>query len=93
MSLVLSRCAATAAGRRRWVIRLEHGHSPDITIAVRMDAANEGVHDFYVLPTIHMRFDKLRLHEDNGAFLDVFRQPDLTMFYEVLDRVALRIAG
>ena len=91
VSLVLSRCMQTAGGRRRWTIRLEHGHRPDVTIAVRMDAANEGVHDYYVLPSIDMCFEKLRLAEDNGAYLDGYRQPDLSLFYEVAERVVLRI--
>ena len=97
MSLVLSRCTTTAGGRHRWTIRLEHGHRPDVTIAVRMDPANEGVLDYYVLPTIDMTFEtlggkeKLRLAEDNGARLDVYRQPDLALFYLLAERVALRV--
>ena len=93
VSLVLSRCTQTAGGRKRWTIRLEHGHRPNITIAVRMDAANEGVHDYYILPSIDMNFEKLRLAEDNGAYMDVYRQPDLAMFYEVSERVTIRIAA
>jgi hypothetical protein len=98
VSLVLSRCTTTPGGRHRWIIRLEHGRRPDVTIAVRMDPANEGVHDYYVLPTIDMTFellgegDRLRLAEDNGARLDVYRQPDLGMFYRIAERVALRVA-
>lgn len=98
VSLVLSRCTTTPGGRHRWIIRLEHGRRPDVTIAVRMDPANEGVHDYYVLPTIDMTFellgegDRLRLAEDNGARLDVYRQPDLGTFYPVAERVALRVA-
>ncbi len=99
VSLVLSRCTTTPGGRHRWIIRLEHGRRPDVTIAVRMDPANEGVHDYYVLPTIDMTFEvlgessRLRLAEDNGARLDVYRQPDLGMFYLVAERVALRVAS
>ena len=93
VSLVLSRCTETAGGRLRWKIRLEQGHAPDITIAVRMDATNEGIHDYYVLPSIDMNFEKLRLAEVNGFQLDAYRQPDLSLFYEVAERVAIRVAA
>ena len=93
VSLVLSRCTTTSGGRRRWTIRLEHGHRPDVTIAVRMDLENEGVHDYYILPSINMTFEKLRLAEDNGARFDVYRHEDLGLFYLVAQRVALRVAA
>ena len=93
VSLVLSRCTETAGGRRRWKIRLEQGRNPDLTIAVRMDSDNEGIHDYYLLPTIDMNFETLRLADDNGAYLDVYRQSDLSLFYEVAERVTLRAAA
>ena len=100
VSLVLSRCTTTPGGRHRWTIRVEHGHRPDITIAVRMDDASEGVHDYYVLPTIDMNFEtlntkheKMWLAEDNGANVDVYRFPDLGVFYQIAERVALRVAA
>lgn len=93
VSVVLSRCTETAGGRKHWKIRLEQGHRPDITIAVRMDFSNEGIHDYYILPSIDMNFEKLQLAEENGVYLDVYRQPDLSLFYEVAERVTLRVAG
>jgi len=93
VSVVLSRCTETSGGRRRWMIRLEHGHKPDLTIAVRMAPDNEGIHDYYLLPTIDMSFEKLRLAEENGAYLDAYRQPDLSLFYEVAERVTLAVAA
>ena len=92
VSLVLSRCTETAGGRRRWKIRLEHGRNPDLTIAVRMDPTNEGIHDYYLLPSIDMNFETLRLADENGTYIDVYRQPDLSLFYEVAERVTLRAA-
>jgi len=97
VSLVLSRCCTASGSRRHWTIRIEHGHRPDITIAVRMDAENHGIHDFYILPTIDMTYatlkgrDMLRLVEDNGTILDVYRLPDLALFYLLAERVALRV--
>ncbi|MBM4371919.1 MAG: hypothetical protein FJ098_09710 [Deltaproteobacteria bacterium] len=93
VSVVLSRCTETAGGSRRWKIRLEQSRRPDITIAVRMDSTNEGIHDYYLLPSIDMNFETLRLAEENGVYLDVYRQPDLGLFYELAERVALRVAA
>ena len=59
VSLVLCRHRTTQAGASRWEIRLDHGLCPDITIAVRMDHANEGVKDYYLLPSIDMTRDHL----------------------------------
>ena len=59
VSLVLCRHRTTHAGSSRWEIRLDHGLCPDITIAVRMDQANEGVKDYYLLPSIDMTREHL----------------------------------
>jgi hypothetical protein len=40
-SIVLARARRTATGALRWAIRFDQGLLPDITVAVRMDAANE----------------------------------------------------
>ncbi len=88
-SLVLSRCTTTNAGSRRWNIRLEHGLKPDITIAARMDDENESALDYYLLPSIDMNKDKLRLADENGAYLDVYRYENLDFFYQLASRVTL----
>jgi hypothetical protein len=48
VSIVLCRHCTTGGGSSRWVVRLDEGLKPDITIAVRMDATNEGVRDYYL---------------------------------------------
>ena len=40
VSLVIARCWQTKAGSSRWLIRLDTGLGPDITIALRMDFVN-----------------------------------------------------
>lgn len=50
ISVVISRCFPTSFGIRRWKIRFDTVLHPDITVAVRMDAANECIHDYYILP-------------------------------------------
>ncbi len=89
VSLVLSRCTITQSGSHRWNIRMEHGLQPDITIAARMDESNENTLDYYLLPSIDMTMDKLRLAEENGSYLDVYRYDDLDFFYQLTTRVTL----
>lgn len=35
-AVVLSRCRIAPSGTRRWLIRLDEGLTPDITVAVRL---------------------------------------------------------
>ena len=87
VSLVVSRCAHTEAGSLRWNLRLEHGLTPDITIAVRMDEENVDARDYYLLPSMDMTFARLKLAEHNGVYLDAYRFDDLDAFFELTDRV------
>ena len=54
VSIVVCRHTETGAGSSRWLIRLDASARPDVTVAVRMDATNEGIRDYYVLPAIDM---------------------------------------
>jgi hypothetical protein len=65
VSIVLCRHTETGAGSSRWLIRLDASARPDITVAVRMDATNEGIRDYYVLPAIDMTWENLRVAEVN----------------------------
>jgi DNA invertase Pin-like site-specific DNA recombinase len=72
-SLVLARCQHTEAGSRRWAITLETVLRPDITIAARMDAENQSILDYYLLPAADLTDTRLRLLETNGLQYDAFR--------------------
>ena len=72
VSIVLCRHTETGAGSSRWLIRLDASARPDITVAVRMDATNEGIRDYYVLPAIDMTWENLRVAEANGIYLDTY---------------------
>lgn len=85
VSIVLARCLTKPTGAR-WHVLLERGLLPDITIAVRMDASNEAVLDYYLLPSIDMSARKLRLAEDNGVWLDAFRFETLDYFFGMAER-------
>jgi len=87
VSIVLCRHYATEAGSSRWLIRLDESLKPDITIAVRMDAANEGIRDYYLLPAIDMTWENLRVAEHNGIYLDGYRFDTLDYFFGMAERV------
>jgi hypothetical protein len=92
VSIVLCRHTASLAGSSRWLIRLDAGLKPDITIAVRMDATNEGIRDYYVLPGIDMMWENLRIAEANGIYLDTYRFDTLDFFFGMAERVNLEEA-
>ena len=88
-SIVISRCRETVTGSLRWHIRFDTGLWPDITVAVRMDEANQGPLDYYLLPRIDMTLPRLRLAEHNGVSLDAYRFETLDPLFEMAARVAL----
>lgn len=89
VSIVLCLDTTTLAGTSRWLIRLDAGLKPDITIAIRMDATNEGIRDYYVLPGIDMTWENLRVAEANGIYLDAYRFDTLDYFFGMAERVKL----
>ncbi len=93
VSIVLCRHTMTIAGSSRWLIRLDAGLKPDITIAVRMGATNEGIRDYYVLPGIDMTWDNLRVAEANGIYLDTYQFDTLDYFFGMAERVKLEEAA
>lgn len=91
VSVVLARSKQTQAGSLRWMIRLDEGLKPDITIAVRMDETNTGIRDYYLLPSIDMDLARIRLAEENGVFLDVYRFDTLDRLFDMARRCNLEI--
>ena len=93
VSIVLCRHITTPGGASRWVVRLDAGLKPDITIAVRMEATNEGIRDYYLLPGLDMTWENLRMAEDNGIYLDAYRFDTLDYFMGMAERVKLEEAA
>ena len=89
VSIVLCRHITTFTGSSRWLIRLDASLKPDITIAVRMDATNEGIRDYYLLPGIDMTWENLRVAEDNGFYLDAYRFETLDYFFSLTQRIKI----
>ena len=88
-SIVIARCQQTPAGSLRWKIRLDTSLAPDITVALRMDKANEAPLDHYLLPLFEMTTDRIRLAEENGLMLDAFRFDSLEFFFAMAERVRI----
>jgi hypothetical protein len=92
-SIVLSRHQTTIRGSSRWIIRLDESLKPDITVAARLNTANEGIQDYYLLPAIDMTWENLRLAEDNGIYLDAYRFPTLDFFFHLAARTSIQQAA
>ena len=92
-SIVLARSRRTEAGSLRWKIRLDTGLCPDITVAVRLDAENAGVLDYYLLPWIDLGPQRLNLAEANGVWLEGYRFDGLEALYRLAARSRIRRAA
>jgi len=90
VSIVLCRHVTTLAGSSRWLIRLDEGLKPDLTVAARMDPSNEAIHDYYLLPGIDMTWEKLRVAEENGIYLDTYRFETLDYFFGMAERAKIK---
>ncbi len=89
LSVVIVRCLQTSTGLLRWKLRFDTSLAPDITVVVRMDAANRAPFDYYLFPRIDLFSEKLRLAEDNALHLDAYRFDDLALLYEIATPVRL----
>jgi DNA invertase Pin-like site-specific DNA recombinase len=92
-AIVLGRCAATAAGRLRWRIHLESEKPPDITLAVRMDLANERPADYFLLPFMDINVSSLHLGEGNAAPIETYRFETLEYFVGMAARARVETAA
>ena len=91
VSIVLSRYETTEAGAPRWRVRT--ASEPDLTIAVRMDGANEAPLDYYLLPALDVGAGRLRFREENGAELDAFRFDTLDYLCGMAEQVRIEVAA
>lgn len=92
-SIVLARSRRTEAGSLRWKIRLDTGLCPDITVAVRLDEANSGILDYYLLPWIDLGPRRLSLAEANGAWIECYRFDGLEALFRLAARSSIRRAA
>ncbi len=88
-SLVISRCWQRESGAFRWLIRVDSGLKPDLTIAVRMDAENRNPLDYFLLPRLDIVFQKLLLAEVNPIGLEIYRFDTLDFFFGMTQRTPI----
>ncbi len=93
VSLVLSRYEKTATGSPRWTIRFDRGLDPDLTIAVRMDALNAAPLDYYLLPSLDVRAERLRVAHENFFGIDAYRYESLDYFFALGELVPIEVAA
>jgi DNA invertase Pin-like site-specific DNA recombinase len=89
VSIVICRCNSVN-DTRRWKVRFDNGLNPDITIAIRMDALNENVLDYYLLPSLDFKTTDLKILEQNADLLDSYRFENLDLLYNSAKRVSIR---
>ena len=95
ISLVLARCQTAANGHQRWRIRFDPARLfatgyPDITVAIRLDAANSAELDYYLLPRLDLPDQEIRVSNKNSADFECFRFDDLNFFYGMSERERLQ---
>jgi DNA invertase Pin-like site-specific DNA recombinase len=88
-SLVIARCWQRESGAFRWLIRVDSGLDPDITVAVRMDAQNRKPLDYYLLPRLDLTFQKLLFAEVNQIGLETYRFDTLDFFLGMAERAPI----
>lgn len=93
VSLVIARCTSTPAGLLRWKLRFDTSLGTDITIVVRMDAANRAPLDYFLFPRIDIASDRVRLAEENGISFDAYRFESLNYLYEIATPVSIAEAA
>ncbi len=86
MSLVVARCQATATGSMRWNLRFDASLRPDVSVAVRLEPDNQTVRDYYLFPGTDLFTTRLRLRQENGILIDLYRFDDLRFLVGMAER-------
>ena len=92
-SVVIARSYRQESGAMRWKVRFDMQLKPDITVAVRMDEANEAARDYYLIPRLDMATWPRHLGFENSPFIDGYRFENLDILGELAARVRLREAA
>jgi len=92
-SVIVARSGEQPSGALRWNVHFDMSLRPDITVAVRMDEANEMAKDYYLIPRLDMAAWPRHLGFDNSPFIDGYRFQDLDILGELAARVRLREAA
>ena len=90
VSLVLARSHTFDTGSHRWKIRFDTGLNPDITVAIRLDYANQDILDYYLLPRLDFGQPRLNLADQNAIEFDCYRFETLEYLYGMAARAKVR---
>ncbi len=93
LSLVLARCQTPESGRHHWKVRFDTSLTPDITVAVRLDQANQAALDYYLLPRLDFGQSRISLAERNPVEFESYRFDSLDYLYGMAERARLRRAA
>ncbi len=93
ISLVLARCQTNENGSHRWKVRFDTSLSPDITVAVRLDYANQSPLDYYLLPQLDFGQPRISLADQNAIEFESYRFESLDYLYRMGARARLRRAA
>lgn len=90
VSLVLARCQTHDNGRNRWKVRFDTSLAPDITVAVRLNHANDAPLDYYLLPRLDFGLPRISLADRNAIEIESYRFDNLDYFYGMAQRTRIR---
>lgn len=90
VSLVLARCQLLDDGRRRWKVRFDTSLAPDITVAVRLNEANQAALDYYLLPHLDFGQPRISLADHNGVEFECYHFDSLDYLYGMAERSRIR---
>jgi DNA invertase Pin-like site-specific DNA recombinase len=93
VSIVLARCQTNESGRHRWKLRFDTSLGPDITVAVRLDGANQAALDYYLLPRLDCAQPRLNLGDNNAFEFDSYRFDTLDYLYGMAERFRIKRAA
>ena len=93
VSIVLSRYEITPTGNPRWTLRFDRGLNPDLTIAVRMDSSNHAPLDYYIVPSLDVHTERLRVAPENFLGIDAYRYENLDFFFGMAEQVTIEVAA
>ncbi|SFB02413.1 Site-specific DNA recombinase [Collimonas sp. OK607] len=93
ISLVLARCQTPESGRHHWKVRFDTSLVPDITVAVRLDQANQAALDYYLLPRLDFGQPRINLAERNPIEFESYRFDSLDYLYGMAERIRVRRAA
>jgi DNA invertase Pin-like site-specific DNA recombinase len=93
ISVVLGRCRRRASGQLFWKMRFDTGLTPDLTVAIRLDSANQSALDYYLFPRLDFGCPRISLGECNPVELENYRFQDLDYLYGMAARTRIRRAA